>query len=63
MFNITGALIPYGLPAVYELFRFLASLINPYEPQNSDHQIQIGLGLINSALEVTKGAFELAFAT
>ena len=43
------------LPAVYELFRYLASLINPYMPQNSlasIMQIQIGLGLINSVPEV-----------
>jgi len=47
-----GSLIPYGLPTVYELLRFLASLINPNDPQNTEQQIQIGLSLITSALEV-----------
>ena len=47
-----GALIPYGLPAVYELLRFLASLINPHEPANTEQQLQIGLNLVSCALEV-----------
>ena len=47
-----GSLIPYGLPAVYELLRFLASLINPHEPANSEQQITIGLSLVSCALEV-----------
>merc|ERR1719470_728496 len=47
-----GSLIPYGLPAVYELLRFLASLINPHETANSEAQINIGLALITTALEV-----------
>jgi hypothetical protein len=34
-------------------FRFLASLINPHEPQNTEPQIQIGLSLISCALEVS----------
>jgi hypothetical protein len=41
---------------VYELFCFLASLINPYMPQTSEHQI--GLDLINSALEVVLLSWE-----
>ena len=47
-----GVLIPYGLPAVYELLRFLASLINPHEQANSEQQLQIGLNLVSCALEV-----------
>merc|ERR1719334_397681 len=47
-----GSLIPYGLPAVYELMRFLASIINPNEAANSEQQIQIGLSLVCCALEV-----------
>jgi len=47
-----GSLIPYGLPAVYELFRFLASLINPHEQANTEAQIGIGLSLITTALEI-----------
>eukprot|EP00090_Calanus_glacialis_P001547 TRINITY_DN11122_c0_g1_i1.p1 TRINITY_DN11122_c0_g1~~TRINITY_DN11122_c0_g1_i1.p1 ORF type:complete len:1921 (+),score=712.97 TRINITY_DN11122_c0_g1_i1:73-5835(+) len=47
-----GSLIPYGLPAVYELLRFLASLINPHETANTEAQINIGLSLITTALEV-----------
>ena len=47
-----GSLIPYGLPAVYELLRFLASLINPHEAANTEAQINIGLSLVTTALEV-----------
>jgi len=47
-----GSLIPYGLPAVYELLRFLASLINLHEVANTEAQINIGLSLITTALEV-----------
>ena len=35
--------IPYGLPCVRELARFLISLINPLERQNSDSMIHVGL--------------------
>jgi len=52
MMDSEGSLVPYGLPAVYELLRFLASLINPHEPANSEAQINIGLSLITTALEV-----------
>ena len=47
-----GKLIPYGLPALYELLRFLISLINPHEAGNTETQINIGLSLITTALEV-----------
>ena len=52
MIDSEGSLIPYGLPAVYELLRFLASLINPHEPANTEAQINIGLSLVITALEV-----------
>jgi hypothetical protein len=51
--------LPYGggctarLFLAFLSFRFLASLINPHEPQNTEPQIQIGLSLISCALEVS----------
>lgn len=42
---------PYGLPCVRELFRFLISLINPLEKQNSEAMIQIGLRILSVAVE------------
>ena len=47
----TGSLIPYGLPCVRELFRFLVSLVNPHDGHNQDSMIQIALHLIATALE------------
>lgn len=46
-----GALIPYGLPCVRELFRFLISLTNPHDSHNQDSMIQIALNLLATALE------------
>lgn len=46
-----GPLVPYGLPCIRELFRFLISLIDPYDRQNSDQMIQMGLNLLTVALE------------
>ncbi|CAH1405648.1 unnamed protein product [Nezara viridula] len=43
---------PYGLLSAHELLRFLASLCNPLDKQNSDSMIHIGLTLITVALEV-----------
>ncbi|XP_061379178.1 Golgi-specific brefeldin A-resistance guanine nucleotide exchange factor 1 isoform X2 [Danaus plexippus] len=43
---------PYGLVCVKELFRFLISLINPLEPQNTSAMVQLGLSLVGTALEV-----------
>lgn len=37
MVDELGSLIPYGLPCVRELFRFLISLINPHEGIGSSH--------------------------
>ena len=47
----TGPLIPYGLPCVRELFRFLISLTNPLDRHNTDVMIHMGLSLITVALE------------
>ncbi|XP_014241483.1 Golgi-specific brefeldin A-resistance guanine nucleotide exchange factor 1 [Cimex lectularius] len=43
---------PYGLVSVHELLRFLASLCNPQDKQNTDFMIHMGLTLIMIALEV-----------
>lgn len=47
----TNPLIPYGLPCVRELFRFLVSLINPLDRHNTDVMIHMGLSLLTVALE------------
>ncbi|XP_017785581.1 PREDICTED: Golgi-specific brefeldin A-resistance guanine nucleotide exchange factor 1 [Nicrophorus vespilloides] len=46
------ALVPYGLGCVYELFRFLISLCNPLDKQNTDVMIHLGLTLLTTAFEV-----------
>ena len=51
MVDEAGSLIPYGLPCVRELFRFLVSLINPNDNHNHDSMIQIALSLLATALE------------
>lgn len=43
--------VPYGLPCVRELLRFLISLINPLERQNSEAMIHVGLRLLTIAVE------------
>lgn len=43
--------VPYGLPCVRELLRFLISLINPMERQNSEAMIHVGLRLLTIAVE------------
>ncbi|XP_074647787.1 Golgi-specific brefeldin A-resistance guanine nucleotide exchange factor 1-like isoform X2 [Tubulanus polymorphus] len=51
-FQKEGApLIPYGLPCVRELFRFLISLINPIDRHNNDIMIHMGLHLLTVGLE------------
>lgn len=47
-----SALVPYGLPCVRELLRFLISLCNPLDKQNTDRMMHIGLSLLTVALEV-----------
>ncbi|XP_044879556.1 Golgi-specific brefeldin A-resistance guanine nucleotide exchange factor 1 isoform X3 [Mauremys mutica] len=45
------ALVPYGLPCIRELFRFLISLTNPHDRHNSEVMIHMGLQLLTVALE------------
>lgn len=45
-------LYPYGLACVRELFRFLISLCNPIDKQNTDLMIHLGLTLLTVAFEV-----------
>lgn len=45
-------LIPYGLPCIRELLRFLISLCDPLDKQNTDAMIHMGLSLLTIALEV-----------
>ncbi|XP_035213232.1 Golgi-specific brefeldin A-resistance guanine nucleotide exchange factor 1-like isoform X2 [Stegodyphus dumicola] len=47
----SGPLVPYGLPCVRELFRYLVSLVNPHDRHNSETMIQVGLNLLTVALE------------
>ncbi|KAG1678115.1 Golgi-specific brefeldin A-resistance guanine nucleotide exchange factor 1 [Nymphon striatum] len=49
--NGNTSLMPYGLPCVRELFRYLISLTNPFEKHNTDVMVQIGLTLLTVALE------------
>lgn len=48
----SSVLEPYGLPCVRELLRFLVSLCNPLDKQNTDRMTHIGLSLLTVALEV-----------
>ncbi|KAK9505516.1 hypothetical protein O3M35_009555 [Rhynocoris fuscipes] len=43
---------PYGVISVHELLRFVASLINPFDKQNTETMINTGLTLLTVALEV-----------
>ncbi|CAG9763319.1 unnamed protein product [Ceutorhynchus assimilis] len=45
-------LLPYGLACVRELFRFLISLCNPNDKQNTEVMIHLGLTLLTVAFEV-----------
>uniref|UniRef100_A0A1Q3FES7 Putative golgi-specific brefeldin a-resistance guanine nucleotide exchange factor 1 n=2 Tax=Culex tarsalis TaxID=7177 RepID=A0A1Q3FES7_CULTA len=44
--------LPYGLPCIRELFRFLISLCNPHDKQNTDVMIHMGLTLLTVTFEV-----------
>ncbi|XP_040905409.1 Golgi-specific brefeldin A-resistance guanine nucleotide exchange factor 1 isoform X2 [Toxotes jaculatrix] len=46
-----ASLIPYGLPCLRELFRFLISLTNPHDRHNTDAMMHMGLQLLTVALE------------
>lgn len=52
------ALVPYGLASVRELFRFLISLCNPMDKQNTDAMIHLGLTLLTVAFEVGADSIE-----
>ncbi|XP_023706010.1 Golgi-specific brefeldin A-resistance guanine nucleotide exchange factor 1 isoform X5 [Cryptotermes secundus] len=45
-------LVPYGVACVRELFRFLISLCNPLDKQNTETMIHTGLSLLTVALEI-----------
>ncbi|GFO18536.1 Golgi-specific brefeldin a-resistance guanine nucleotide exchange factor 1 isoform a [Plakobranchus ocellatus] len=44
-------LVPYGLPCVRELFRFLVSLTSPLDRHNTDVMVHMGLSLLVVAME------------
>ncbi|KAM9561147.1 Golgi-specific brefeldin A-resistance guanine nucleotide exchange factor 1-like isoform 2-T3 [Salvelinus alpinus] len=46
-----AALIPYSLPCLREIFRFLISLTNPHDRHNTDAMMHMGLQLLTVALE------------
>ncbi|XP_005995194.1 Golgi-specific brefeldin A-resistance guanine nucleotide exchange factor 1 isoform X2 [Latimeria chalumnae] len=46
-----AALVPYSLPCIRELFRFLISLTNPHDRHNSEVMMHMGLQLLIVALE------------
>ncbi|XP_050322826.1 Golgi-specific brefeldin A-resistance guanine nucleotide exchange factor 1 [Bactrocera neohumeralis] len=48
----TASLLPYGLPCIQELFRFLILLCNPLDKQNTDTMIHMGLSLLTVAFKV-----------
>ncbi|XP_045609638.1 Golgi-specific brefeldin A-resistance guanine nucleotide exchange factor 1 isoform X2 [Procambarus clarkii] len=47
-----GALVPYGMPCVREVFRFLISLTSPTNEQNTPSMILTALNLLTVGLEV-----------
>ncbi|XP_055083101.1 Golgi-specific brefeldin A-resistance guanine nucleotide exchange factor 1 [Periophthalmus magnuspinnatus] len=51
-----ASLIPYGLPCLRELFRFLISLTNPHDRHNTDAMMHMGLQLLAVALETANVA-------
>nr|XP_039272742.1 Golgi-specific brefeldin A-resistance guanine nucleotide exchange factor 1-like isoform X2 [Styela clava] len=55
---IVGPLVPYGLPCVRELFRFLISLTNPHDRHNSDIMVHMGLSLLMVSMEVSRNEME-----
>lgn len=42
---------PYGIPAIWELFRFLVGLINPKDHHNTETMVTMGLSLMTVAME------------
>lgn len=51
-------LIPYGLASVRELFRFLISLCNPMDKQNTEAMIHLALTLLTVAFEIGADSIE-----
>ncbi|XP_018008715.1 Golgi-specific brefeldin A-resistance guanine nucleotide exchange factor 1-like isoform X2 [Hyalella azteca] len=47
-----GDLVPYGMACVREVLRFLVTLTNPTNDQNTPNMITTALGLITVALEI-----------
>lgn len=47
---------PYGSLCVRELFRFLASICNPLDKQNTEIMMHLGLSLLQVALEIAADA-------
>ncbi|XP_078492936.1 Golgi-specific brefeldin A-resistance guanine nucleotide exchange factor 1 [Ciona intestinalis] len=52
--GFTGPLVPYALPCIRELFRFLISLTNPHDRHNTDVMIHMGMSLMMVALETSR---------
>eukprot|EP00049_Salpingoeca_infusionum_P015828 m.311478 g.311478 ORF g.311478 m.311478 type:complete len:1667 (+) comp15956_c0_seq1:541-5541(+) len=46
-------LAQHGIPALAELLRFLSSLINPKDKQNTEAQLSMGLSMITIAVELS----------
>lgn len=44
--------VPYGIPCIRELFRFLISLCNPLDAQNNENVIHTALNLLTVVFEV-----------
>ncbi|KAM6956606.1 Golgi-specific brefeldin A-resistance guanine nucleotide exchange factor 1 [Aplochiton taeniatus] len=51
-----ASIIPYGLPCLRELYRFLISLTNPHDRHNTDAMMHMGLQLLTVALEAANMA-------
>jgi hypothetical protein len=45
--------LPYGIPALHRVFRFLTNLINPGDVRNSEQDRILGLRLIRTVLETS----------
>ncbi|CAF3886360.1 unnamed protein product [Adineta steineri] len=50
--SVNDLLTPYGWPCVRGLFRFLTTLIDVYDKNNTEYMITVGLNLLIVALEV-----------
>ncbi|OQV24456.1 Golgi-specific brefeldin A-resistance guanine nucleotide exchange factor 1 [Hypsibius exemplaris] len=50
-----GAYIPYGLPALQEVLRFMTTLIHPYD-KNPENNLNLGLQLLGTVMETAARA-------